>query len=172
MNIVYLSSFTCSFNPGNDGVSVFRVTYSTRLVHKISDWRTFTFLPYQCCTKTLFIYSKLKMNNVYLSSFTCSFNPRNDGVSVFRVTYSTRLVHKISDWRTFTFCHTNAVLKLCLFSANWIWILYIYLRLIKFRIECVCVCVCVCVCHSLYMCIMVVYVSSYTVYWASIVVCK
>ena len=59
--------------------------------------KDFHFLPYQCCTKTLFFYSKLNMNIVYLSSFTCSFNPRNDGVSVFRVTYSTRLVHKTSD---------------------------------------------------------------------------
>ena len=29
------------------------------------------------------------MNVVYLSSFTTASNPRNDGVSVFRVTYST-----------------------------------------------------------------------------------
>ena len=42
------------------------------------------------------------MNMVYLSSFTCSFNPRNDGVSVFSVTYSKRLVHNWSNTWNFT----------------------------------------------------------------------
>ena len=37
MNIVYLSSFTGASNPRNDGVSVFTVTNSTHLVHKMND---------------------------------------------------------------------------------------------------------------------------------------
>ena len=36
-NVVSLSSFTVTSNPGNDGSSVFSVAYSKHLVHKISD---------------------------------------------------------------------------------------------------------------------------------------
>ena len=50
--------------------------------------------------------SILNGNVVCSSSFTAASNPGNDGASVFSVAYSTRLVHKISGSRTFTFCHT------------------------------------------------------------------
>ena len=47
--------------------------------------------------------------NIYASSFTGASYARNDGMSVFSVTYCTCLVYKFSDLRTFNFQSTKAI---------------------------------------------------------------
>ena len=106
---VYISSFTGASNGRNDGMSVIRVTYSTCLVYKFSDLRTFNFWHTKAidCRSEYCVYSSYF--NVYISSFTGVSNGRNDGMSMIRVTYSTCLVYKFSDLRTFDFGHTKAI---------------------------------------------------------------
>ena len=106
---VYISSLTGASNGRNDGMSVIRVTYSTCLVYKFSDLRTFNFWHTKAidCRSECCAYSSYF--NVYISSLTGASNGRNDGMSVIRVTYSTCLVYKFSDLRNFDFWHTKAI---------------------------------------------------------------
>ena len=100
---VYISSLTGASNGRNDGMSVIRVNYSTCLMYKFSDLRTFNFWH----TKAVRVSSSYF--NVYISSLTGASNGRNDGMSVIRVNYSTCLMYKFSDLRTFDFWHTKAI---------------------------------------------------------------
>ena len=88
-------------------MSVNSLTYSTCLVCKFSDLRTFNKF---CHTKAIDCQSEyfVYFPAISMSSFTGASIGRGDGMRVIRMTYSMCLVYKISDLRTFKFWHTRS----------------------------------------------------------------
>ena len=85
---IHSSSFTLATNARNDGVSVIRLTYSTFLVHNVSDLRTSDFQGCNPWSECEFCSFSINLN-IHSCAFTLATNARNDGVSVIRLTYYT-----------------------------------------------------------------------------------